>query len=261
MLIKRELNRNFRSFAIVTGIASVMAGYIISLAPSFGADIQQLLDVKLPKNMQTAFGMDNLNFSSALGVYSISFSYLYLFFAVFAAGIFSTIVSKEFTDKTAEFLFVLPESRSRIMLKKLLVALLYLFLSVAVVFIVSWIMLQTVESGDLNAGPVLLCAVAWLLGSLSMGALAFLLSSFSKRGKTAYTMGIGLVLILFLLQIIISLNQADWLKLVSPFDWFKANEIMAGNSISLFYCLWAIGISAVCLLVGFWRFKRADVVL
>lgn len=238
-----------------------MAGYIISLAPSFGPDIQQLLDLKLPKNMQTAFGMDNLNFSSAMGVYSISFSYLYLFFAVFSAGIFSTIVSKEFTDKTAEYLFVLPESRSKIMFKKLSVAFLYVFISIAIVFLVSWIMLLSVGNDDLDVGPVFLFAAAWLLGSLTMGSMAFLLSTFSKRGKTVYTMGIGLVMLFFLLQIIISLNNADWLKLFSPFDWFKANDIMLQNSISLFYTCWAIGISATCLFVGFWRFRKADVVL
>jgi len=72
----------------------------------------------------------------------------------------------------------------------------------------------------------------------------------------------GVVMGLYLLQVIIPMNKdLDFLKYISPFDWYKGSEIINTKEISVEYSLIAVGISAVCLFLGVRRYKRMDVLL
>ena len=138
MLFKRELKRNLKSFLIISLACAAMAMYVIAIAPSFGNDIQKILDLKLPQGMQKAFGMKDLDFQSATSFFAIMFSYIYLFFAIYLASAFANIVSKEYSDKTAEYLFSLPAKRLHFILVKLSVIFLYAIISVLLIFLISW---------------------------------------------------------------------------------------------------------------------------
>jgi ABC-2 type transport system permease protein len=262
MLFKREIKRNFKLFLIVSLICSALAAYVIAIAPSFGPDIQKLLDLKLPKQMQLAMGMNGLDYSSATGFYALVFSYIYLFFGIYLANIFAVIVSKEFSEKTAEYLFSLPAKRIHIILIKLSVAFIYAVSSVIFIFLASWLFLEIYASGQYDILPVFLMANAWLLGGLAFGAFGFMASSFFTRTRTASAIAAGMVLLMYMFQVVISLNdKLENLKYISPFDWFKGSEIVKSVSLSPTNCVIAVTFTAVCFLIGIRRFRKMDVLI
>lgn len=258
MLFKRELKRNFKSFIICTAICSALSLYVIALTPSLGADMQKLLDMKLPREMQMAFGMSNLNFNTPLSVYSIMFSYLYLTFGIYAAIMFAGIVSKEFTEKTAEYLFSLPSNRITIIASKLVVAVLYLTASININLLITWVGFAKIIKTGYSIEPILFMSAGWWLGSLFFGAMAFLLSSFYIKTK----MAVGLVMGAYLLQVVISLKeQLNLLKYFSPFDWFKGNDIINAAGLPISHSLIALASIIICFVVGSKRFVNMDVLV
>ncbi len=262
MLFKRELKCNFRAFAVTTLISAFLVVYIISMAPTFGTDIQQILDMKMPKELQNAIGMKGLDYSNASSFYAIAFSYVYLFLAIYVAGAFAAVVSKEFSDKTAEYLFSLPAKRSRIIITKLLVVSLYVLTSVLIIFVGSLIAFTAFIDQDYSQTAIALISLAWLMGALFFGALAFFISSLTAQSKSASLVSIGVVVGMYLLQVIISMNgDISFLKYISPFDWFKGSDILKYVSLDLKYCMVCIALSALFIWVGIRRFMKMDVLV
>jgi ABC-2 type transport system permease protein len=262
MLFKRELKRNLRSFMVSCIICSAMILYVISIAPSFGKDIQQLLDLKFPKQLQSAFGMTGLDFTNPLGFYGIIFSYIYLFFSIYIAGVFASIVSKEYSEKTAEYLFSLPAKRVTIISSKLSVAFLYAVLSILLFFLVSLFSFSVFIKESYDIIPVIMMALSWLIGGITFGSVAFLLSSFFTKTRTVSSISVGMVLVMYLFQVVISLNkELDYLKYISPFDWFKGSDIANTGEISITYCIIAISAVIACISIGTYRFKKMDVLI
>jgi ABC-2 type transport system permease protein len=246
----------------MSAVSAALVMYVISIAPSFGKDIQQLLDLKFPKQMQTAFGMSNLDFGTPIGFYALVFSYIYLIISIYAAGLFASIVLKEFSDKTAEYLFSLPVKRMKIITTKLSVAFLYSGIAVLLIFLVSLLSFVLFIKEDIEILPVILMSVSWLLGGIAFGSIAFLISSFLTKTRSASGTATGIVLLMYLFQVVISLNKdLENLKYFSPFDWFKGSDIANTGEISLIYCIIAVVVSVACITYGAMRFKKMDVLI
>jgi ABC-2 type transport system permease protein len=262
MLYKREIKKNFKPFIAITVVCSALVFYIVSMAPSFGSDIQQILDMKLPKGMQNALGMDGLNFNSPSSFYTLSFSYIYLFFSIFASGVFATIVSKEFSEKTGEYLFSLPAPRIKLIMVKLSAGFTYILLWACIIFASSWFSFQIHIQEGYDLKPVILMTFAWLLGGIAFASAAFLMSSFLNKARTISGASVALVMAMYMLQLIISFNDSlSFLKYISPFDWFKGSEIANTGQLSIEYSLIAIVISIICFTLGVIRFQRKDVLI
>ncbi len=262
MLFQREIKKNLRPFLVITLVCSILILYIVSMSKSFSSDIQQILDMKLPKTMQHAMGLDGLDYSNPASFFSLSFSYIYLFFSIFASGLFASIVSKEFTEKTGEYLFSMPAFRIKFILQKLAAGFLFMILWAIIIFAVSWISFKVNISGSIDMKPILLSTVAWFIGGTAFASVAFFMSSFLRRAKTISGASIALVMLMYMLQLVISFKDSlSFVKYISPFDWFKGSEIINTGQLSIEYCLVAIGISIVCFTVGVYRFKRKDVLI
>ena len=262
MLFIRELKRNMKSFVVTAVLCGIMIIYVVSMSKSMGPDIQQILDMKLPKQFQDAFGMGGLDFNNADGFFAMIFTYIYLFIAIYIAGVFAGIVSKEFSDKTAEYLFSLPLKRIHIIITKLSVAAIYFVILVLLLFFLSYLSFFINAKDSLDMKLILLMASAWFLGGLTFGALAFLLSSFFSYSKAISSITIALVMFMYMLQVIISVNdKLDNLKYISPFDWYKGSDIVNSMSISTTYSLIAGGVIIVSLIIGTRRYMKMDVLI
>ena len=262
MLFKREFKRNYKSFLISGFVCVVLAMYMISMSQSFGVDIQKIIDVKLPKEVQVALGLSGLDYSNPVSFFALSFSYIYLFISIYIAGIFAVIVSKEFSDKTAEYLFSLPAKRIKFIKTKLAVVFTYSFLIVLLVFFSTWISLIINIKSGYDLKPLMLLSVAWLTGGITFGSITFFISSFFTKTRTISSVSVGVVLGMYLLQIAISVNEnLKFLKYISPFDWFKGSEIVNSGEISLSYLIIAVCIIVSSLYFGIKRFNKMDVLV
>ncbi len=103
-------------FLIASGSAGKYAGF-----SSTGESMNDLMQA-MPQSLQAITGMGSFDLSQATGFYGVLFIYMALLAAIHAVLLGSTIISKEERDKTAEFLFVKPISRRKVVRIKLLAA-------------------------------------------------------------------------------------------------------------------------------------------
>ncbi|MCH6268751.1 ABC transporter permease subunit, partial [Neobacillus citreus] len=88
----------------------------------------------MPKSLQVVMGVGELDMNKVSGYYGMLFIYLLLMATIHAAMLGATIISKEERDKTSEFLFVKPVSRTKIIIAKLLAA----FTNILIFNLVTW---------------------------------------------------------------------------------------------------------------------------
>ena len=258
MLFQRELRQHLKGFLITTGICAALSMYMIVLLPSMGADMQRILDMKLPKEMQAAFGMNTMDFSRPISTFSMMFSYLYLTFGIYAATLFGNIVAKEFNDKTAEFLFSLPARRIDLIRTKLLVAAGYLTVGILLVTLISAVTFMLVVGKDFGLAELLWMSAGYWLGAMFFGMLSMLLSAFYLKTRLA----VGIVLGAYILQVVISLKEnLAFMKYLSPFDWFKGGDIVRDSGLNGPAVVIALVLTIGACIWGVRKFLQRDVMV
>ncbi|CAM5207458.1 ABC transporter OS=Lysinibacillus sphaericus OX=1421 GN=LYSIN_01899 PE=4 SV=1 [Lysinibacillus sphaericus] len=100
----------FWSIGVFLMVASGMTKY--EAYSSSGQSINKLM-ADMPKSLRAVLGFNDLDLTKASGYYGMLFLYLVLMATIHAVMLGATIIAKEERDKTSEFLFVKPVSRSK----------------------------------------------------------------------------------------------------------------------------------------------------
>ena len=130
-MFKRELKLNLKSLIIWTLIIVIIFLISFLIYPSLTQDEVMLeeLIATMPKEMLQIFNMDIISLNKVSG-WLLSEGYLMvnLIGSCFFAILGGTILLKEQSDKTIEFLFSKPIKKSSIVTSKLLTGLIYIFI-------------------------------------------------------------------------------------------------------------------------------------
>ena len=127
-LFRKELKTGLKPFLFWTfGLfVLIFAGIVKSgAAMADGAFMTELIG-KFPRIVIAVMGMANVDISNFGGFYAVLMQYVLLIAAVYATHLGSSAVSRESVDKTYEFLFTKPRSRSFILSRKLLAGLVFM---------------------------------------------------------------------------------------------------------------------------------------
>ena len=121
-LLKHELRQNRTSVSVWTAVITFMLAICIFLYPEMKGEMESISTVFADMgSFSAAFGMDQINFGTLLGYYSIECGNTFgLGGAFFAALCGAGILAKEEKDHTAEFLLTHPIGRIKIVTQKLI---------------------------------------------------------------------------------------------------------------------------------------------
>jgi ABC-2 type transport system permease protein len=166
---------------------------------------------------------------------------------IYAAILGSNIISKEERDKTAEFIYVKPISRSYIITSKLVAA----FVNILIFNIITLISSITIVSyfgkgEDINNDIFKLIIGLFLLQLifLSMGTA---ISAINKKPRSSISISTGILLAMFILSIVIDINdKLNYLRFYTPFKYFQAKDLMYGGQFE-----WPLLILSFALIVTF----------
>ena len=127
-LFRRELKAGLKPFLLWTlGLfVFIFAGIVKSSAAMADGQFMTELISKFPRIVVAVMGMANVDIAQFGGFYAVLMQYVFVLTAVYAVHLGNNAVSRESIDKTYEFLFAKPRSRSFILARKLLSALVYL---------------------------------------------------------------------------------------------------------------------------------------
>jgi ABC-2 type transport system permease protein len=261
-LFAKEMKQYRTSFLIWSlTIIVLMAATMAAMPTMLGSGgIKDLLKLYPPAFMR-AFGFDLSSFEDPLGFYVVYATlYVALLGSVFSISIAATILHKEQSYGTAEFLLTKPLSRTQIFLAKLAA---YLTLVVAInvlSFFAAWTCLSAFSTKSVRVGALAIVSTYSLLLSLAMGGTGFLLSLSVKRMRSLTGPAIGVVLGFYFWDMVAKITQKyeawGWL---SPFKWMDLKVTVADYAFTWWRLLLFAALIVVCFGYSLVAYRKKDI--
>lgn len=257
----REIKANSKSLLMwsigIILLVAVSMGKYAGMS-SAGQSINDFL-AQMPHSLKAIMGIGIFDLTTAAGYYAVLFIYLSVIATIHAAILGADIIAKEERDKTADFLFIKPLSRSRVISSKLLAAFVNILVFNIITLVSSIIMVQYYNEGE----PVIDLITKLMAGMLIM-QLIFLflgtaLAAFIKSPQIAPSYAAGTLLITFIISIVIDINsRAEGLKYLTPFKYFDAKNIIYGRGFEPVYLILSCIIITVFIGGTYILYKNRD---
>lgn len=254
----KELKQSFKSWCIWTGAIVFMLMVCILIFPEMKDQMESVTDIFSDMgDFTAAFGMDKLNFGEIMGYYGTECgNVLGIGGSFFAALTAAAVLSSEEKNRTAEFLFTHPVSRSNVLMQKLLSVYTRIIAMNIVITAASVIGFAAIGE-KVQLREFLLLHLAYTILQMEIGSVCFGISAFIRRGSIG--IGIGIAFALYFLNIVCNISeQTEALKYVTPFAYAEASDIISKSEIDvgliLIGCIYSI--AGVC--AGFVKYTKKD---
>jgi len=265
-LFRNEWKRNRGALVIWTLLISALIIIPMSFYHTLADNQKQFSDIFeiFPKEMMQFKGISNISdLFSILGFYATSISAaMMLLSSIFSIILSSSIILKEETHKTAEFLLSKPLSRTEIFLSKFAVVFLSILILNIITTLTGFISLEIFKTEAYSIKAFLTLSIYIFHLNLLFGALGIFISTLVKRPKSVTVLCIGLVLVFFFIYNLSKISEkAAFMGYISPFGFVNTDVIKASYSLSLGSLSYFIGLSIVFIISSILIYRRKDILV
>lgn len=259
-ILLRELRANLKALIIwcisiflLIALGMIKYSGIAAVGPSANELVNQM-----PAAIRGMLGMNNLDLTTISGFYGVFFLYFLLLAGTHAVMLGAVIIAKEERDKTADFIFVKPVKRSRIITGKLIAVLVNLAVLNLVTMAASIYFVALYNQGESINKQIVYLMISLFILQVIFAVVGAGISGLVKNSRKAASLAAGLFLGTFLLSTAVELyDKISFLKYFTPFQYFPVIEVMTG-SFSSFYLGLAAFITVVCLALTYITFQKRD---
>lgn len=246
----------FWSFGMFLLILSGMAKYVAY--QDAGQSMISLVH-QLPRTIQILFGLTGFDLSTASGFYGLLFLYIALMAALHAVLIGTDVIANEERDRTAEFLFVKPIARSAIVTGKLLAGLVNVVVFNLVTTLSSVLIVSRFNKGASATHDILVLMAGLLFIQLLFFFAGAMIAAVNRRPKRSASLATALLLLTFIVSFFVNFNaKLDWLKYLTPFQYFNAQTLTNTGRLDPLYITISILSIAVMLIITYWIYDKRD---
>jgi ABC-2 type transport system permease protein len=179
-----------------------------------------------PKGVAAAFGLSNIDVNTALGWFAMLFMYLVVLAAIHASLLGAGVLAEEEQDKTAEFLYAKPISRTRAITGKFLAALILVFLLNIVTLLSSIAMVGVFNKGPSINKEILLMMIGMFVIQLIFVSIGMAAAAIVRKPKYAAPAASAIMFATFFLSLWLDItDKLPNLKYLTPFKYFDAKVI------------------------------------
>ncbi len=237
----------------------IIVGMTKFLGFSGGSESEMaLLMDKIPRVVLMVFGMADVDVLSLDGFYSVLENYVIICTIIYAIQLGSNAVARESIDKTYEFIFTKPCTRSYILFNKILASFTYLLAFSILNYVLSYASFFILNIENTIGQEVALFALANALIGLLFFTLSIFLSSFATKSEKGIKNSYILFMVAYFASIVYDVFEwASVIKFITPLRYFKSVDIIAGRFDLLFVVLCLI-LSIVFLIGAFRAFEKRD---
>lgn len=263
-MFKREMKINLKSFIIWTSLLILLFLVVFLVYPYIMSnENRELMDEMLkmfPKEMIKAFNMDISSIDTAFGwLKTEGFTFVLLITGIYSGILGSSILLKEESDKTIEYLNSVPVTRNSIVLSKILCGILYIMLMIVGVGIFNLIGLMM--SGEFDLKAYLLLSITPMFSSLVIFSITIFLSTFAHKTKKTIGISLGIVLISYFLNIISEMGESvENLKYISIFTLPDIRNVISNVAINPIMIVLSFTITMIFIILTFIRYNKKELV-
>jgi ABC-2 type transport system permease protein len=260
-ILKRELRAGMKTFVFwMIGLFLLCFVGIIKYESYTTSGSMMDLLASFPRVVLAVMGVIGVDIGTLGGYAALMFYYILICAVIYAVHLGASSVTRESVDKTYEFVFTKPCSRTRILGTKLAASYLYLTLFClfnAIFALLAVGYLKTPE--NLTAEVWFSALTVFLVGAMFVALSAFF-AALAKRPDKGMLYGNLAFLYAFILGVVYNMiENPGLLKLVSPFSYFSPADQVAVK-FDLVYAVITLALTAVFLYGAFTRFKSKDLV-
>lgn len=259
-MLRRELKVNVKALFIFLLILVVMLGTVSAVYPSImtsNVDVDAMLKM-FPKSMLEAFNMDVVSIGSVFGWLSTEgYMFITLLGGCYFAILGGTILLKEQSDHTIDFLYSKPVSKNKILTSKILCGFIYLIVYNVVVGLTTYIGLKVNDDFEFTKWALLTLAPLILEGFFFL--LSLFLSLFFKKTSKGISIGIGTVFIMYLLNLLGTLSdKIEFLKYLSIFNYMDSRQILVDSYIETFGLVLTFVVSIIMITATYILYNKKE---
>ncbi len=263
-MLKRELKVNLKGFCIWSAVTVLLFLVVFLVYPSIinGPEAESLNEMMkmFPPELLKSFNMDISSIDSAYGwMKSEGFVFILLIIGCYAGILGSNILLKEESDKTVEYLGVLPMKRTDIVLKKSFAGIIY---TVSITLLISVFNFAGLSlSGDFDRKQYILLSLTPLMSCVPIFFICLFLSTFARKTKKMLGISLGLVMLSYVFNTISSLSEnTEYLKYFSAFTLSDIRNVITDVSIKPVMILISLLIDSVFLCLTIIRYNKKELV-
>jgi len=257
-LFKREMKASNKLLIIFLYILTI---YILSIVYMFNPNSTNAFDdiIKTMPGLMKAFGFVTSG-NSLIGFIATD---LYGMLVLMVPMVFSIILGNKlvagYVDRgsMANFLAT-PNKRVKLVLTQALCMWVSIGLLIAYVTVAIIISSVLMHPGMLDVGKLVLINVDIYFLHFAIGGICFLASCISNDTKRSFTIGAGIPIVFFLVQMLANLGgRLENLKYFTIFTLFNANDVIAGKNV--IYPIIALLVMGIALYgIGIYIFSKRD---
>lgn len=256
-ILAHELQTSWKKLLIWT---TSLAGFVIILILIYPEMIDKANINDIYSQLgafSQAFGLDRIRIDDLLGFYSLECgTTLAIGGGLFASLTGVSILAKEESRRTADFMFSHPISRPSVVIQKLLAVIIQIIVLNLIIIGVALITIQIInESVDLST--FLIYHLGLLLAMLQIGIISFGFGALSQHEN--FGLATGLVVVFYFVNIIINLkSNFSWLKYFTPFYYAEASRVLVDSNIDWQVFGWQILASLTFLALSLFLYNKKD---
>jgi len=262
-IYKFELKMLIRSVLIwASGIAFGLFFYLMFF-PLVMADNDAMVTVmaNFPDEFLAFFGMNaELSFTSIMGYYGLTMSFMYIPIAIQASLYGVSIISVEEREYTADFLLTKPVSRKQIFIAKFFAAFTALGIVNISIWIFSFLGLLAFNGGnevDYLGAVILLSTV--IIMQLFFLCVGLLLSVLVKKVTSVIGYAMGLGFGLFILSSFGEMLSIDAIKILTPYSHFEPVDILVEGTFNWLYFSVSILVIIISFSLAYFLYQKRNI--
>lgn len=257
-IFRRELRSNLKSLLIWTfSIVAILVVASLEFA-AFRGNVELLESMESFAVFFQALGVEITDLSTPEGFVSLESVYLYIPLAIYGTLLGGSIISKEERDKTAEYLFTLPVSRSKVLVSKIFVAVFYNIV-INLLVIIATLLTYAQYSPTAAFYDFLFNLSIGLFGTqMVFMSIGMLMAATLKQYKKSGAVTLGIVIGTYFLFVLTGFtDKIDFLRFFTPFKYFAAKDMLNGTYY-IEYILISIAIVITGIVGLFVFYRRRD---
>ena len=262
MEIKRfKLSMLIWTIVLCSFIMLDMAFYQVFLKEGMFDKIKPILNSPIMAPMVKGFGVEFEKLTNVLGFYVIrNVPIIMLLTGIFSILNGTTIFANEEFEKTAEFLYTKPLTRTDIFISKSLTCFTLTTIINICVVIIGFVSLEIFKNSEYSRTTYFIHTIFGFLFSYLFAAAGFTLAVIAKRGRGLFPISVGIVLGTYFLDLISKTTKsAEFLGYISPFEYVDTNVLVSNYYIHTSNLLFFLLTTLILFIISFRIFLKKDI--
>ena len=258
-ILKRELRTGRKAFIFWTiGLFLIVFAGMTKYTGFSGETGALEIFNTFPKIVLSVFGIVGVDISTLGGFYAIVVYYSIICAAIYGISLGCSAVNREEIDKTYEFIFTKPRSRSFVLTMKLLAGFIYMTLYSILSYIFSLVSIATLKIENTIKTPIVLLTVSmWFISILFFTLAAFIATIIKNPEKGSLYSNLAFILTFCLGIAYDMVENNSIIKIFSPLKYFLPNDVLAGK-LDVLYIAICIVLSIVFYIFTMYFFEKKD---